>query len=132
MYRLCFQRAFSARHALVGGDWGVENAEHAHAYKVEWELAGERLDRHEYLVDLVAVEAALDAVLARYGGAYLNDLPEFADANPSLERFARILWEKLGAGLPAGVCARVRLWENESAWAGYDEDGDADRSRPVR
>jgi 6-pyruvoyltetrahydropterin/6-carboxytetrahydropterin synthase len=120
MYRLCFQREFTARHFLVGGDWGAENKPHEHNYKVEWELRARRLDRHGYLADLVDVERSLEQVLGRYRGALLNDLSEFAGMNPSLERFARALGERLAAGAPRGVRTAVRLWENASAWAGYE------------
>lgn len=131
MYRLCFTRAFTARHALIGGDWGPENKMHAHDYRIEWELRGPGLDGHGYLVDLVDVERTMDALLLRYSGACLNDLPEFRDENPSLERFARVLWERVAPGLPAGVACAVRLWENDSAWAGYEDDpGAAGRTRP--
>jgi 6-pyruvoyltetrahydropterin/6-carboxytetrahydropterin synthase len=132
MYRLCFQRAFTARHALVGGDWGEENKEHAHSYRIEWELRARRLDPHGYLVDLLDVERSLDGALCRFSGAFLNSLPEFADVNPSLERFAKVLWERLSSSLPAGVESMVRVWENESAWAGYEDGQDADRARAVR
>ncbi len=127
MYNLCFQRAFTARHALIGGDWGAENKEHAHSYRIEWELRASCLDRHGYLVDLVEVERSLDGALKRYSGACLNELPEFADVNPSLERFAKVLWDLLSASLPAGVECAVRVWENESAWAGYE----ASRRQPA-
>jgi 6-pyruvoyltetrahydropterin/6-carboxytetrahydropterin synthase len=119
MYRLCFQREFTARHRLLGGNWGAENELHGHPYRVEWELSGQELDSHGFLVDLVDVEQALAGVVERYRGAVLNDLPEFGAENPSLERFARVLWERLSAALPRGVSAAVRLWENSSAWAGY-------------
>jgi 6-pyruvoyltetrahydropterin/6-carboxytetrahydropterin synthase len=120
MYRLCFQREFTARHRLIGGDWGKENELHSHPYRVEWELRGPRLDSHGFLVDLVDVEQALAGVLERYRGAVLNDLPEFGAENPSLERFTQILWERLSEALPRGVTGAVRLWEDSSSWAGYE------------
>jgi len=122
MYRLCFQRDFTARHFLVGGDWGPENQQHAHEYRLEWELRAPELDRHGYLVDLVDVERALGAVVARYEGALLNDLPEFAGQNPSLERFARALWERLDRSFEVAAhgTTAVRLWENRQAWASYE------------
>lgn len=122
MYRLCFQREFTARHRLVGGNWGAENELHGHPYRVEWELSGQELDSHGFLVDLVDVERALAGVVERYRGAVLNDLPEFGADNPSLERFARVIWERLSAALPRGVAGAVRLWEDSSAWAGYERD----------
>jgi 6-pyruvoyltetrahydropterin/6-carboxytetrahydropterin synthase len=120
MYRLCFQREFGARHRLVGGDWGAENSLHGHAYKVEWELRAASLDSHGFLVDLVDVERALGSIIERYRDAVLNELPEFEGENPSLERFAAILWSRLSAFLPAGTASAVRLWEDTSAWAGYE------------
>jgi len=124
MYRLCFHSEFIARHRLVGGDWGPENELHGHPYRLEWELAAPRLDAHGYLVDLVDVERALAGVVARYRGSVLNDLPEFASENPSLERFARVLWQRLSEALPAGVESAVRLWESPVAWAGYEQPAD--------
>jgi 6-pyruvoyltetrahydropterin/6-carboxytetrahydropterin synthase len=121
MYRLCFHREFTARHRLVGGDWGAENAPHPHDYRIEWELRGQWLDSHGFLFDLVEVEAALENALQRYRDVLLNDLPEFGDMNPSLERFVKILWDRLAKSLPAGVACAVRLWEDSSAWAGYEE-----------
>jgi 6-pyruvoyltetrahydropterin/6-carboxytetrahydropterin synthase len=120
MFRLCFQRAFTARHFLTGGNWGTENAPHPHRYRIEWELRAQELDAHGYLIDLVEVERSLEDVLGRYRGAMLNDLPEFAGLNPSLERFVKLLWDRLSASLRPGMSCAVRLWENESAWAGYD------------
>ena len=121
MYRLCLQRDFSARHRLVGGDWGAESDLHPHDYRIEWELRADVLDHHGFLVDLLDVERSLTEVVERYRDALLNDLPEFADANPSLERFVKVLWERLAASLPPAIQCAVRLWENESAWAGYEQ-----------
>ncbi len=59
--------------------------------------------------------------MSRYRDQTLNDLPEFAGLNPSIEHFARILCEALAVHIDAanidGVA--VRLWENDIAWAGY-------------
>lgn len=121
MYRLCLQRDFQARHFLIGGDWGPENDEHAHPYRLEWTLEGERLDQHGYLVDLTVVEAHLDFVLQRYRDQTLNEIPEFSGLNPSLENFARILAERLTTALAGHdlLAHEVRLWEGPGAWASY-------------
>jgi len=122
MYTVSVRRDFIAQHALIGGDWGAENQIHSHHYVLELELSGETLDRHNYLVDIVEIETRLGLQIARYRERTLNDLPEFKDTNPSLERFARILCEALAAGVTAPNIRRVfvRLWENEQAWAGYE------------
>ena len=122
MYTLSVQRNFVAQHALIGGDWGAENQRHSHHYVLELQLAGAELDRHGYLVDIVDVEKHLDTLVGRYRDAFLNDLPEFADINPSLEHFARISCSQLNDDIRAGniQMVLVRLWENEIAWASYE------------
>lgn len=122
MYALSVRRDFRAEHFLIGGDWGAENQPHAHPYRLEVELHGDALDAHGYLLDIVDLEARLDAVLARYTDRRLNDLPEFAGLNPSLEHFARIVCDTLATGMSAPNLQRirVRLWENDAAWASYE------------
>lgn len=123
MYTLAITRAFPARHFLVGGDWGPENEPHVHEYRVEVRLEADRLDRHGYIVDICELEDRLDELVARYRDRLLNDLPEFAERNPSLERFSRFffdhLTEKLGRRWFASL--EVRLWETPEAWASYRE-----------
>lgn len=121
MYTVAVQREFIARHYLVGGDWGPENETHAHHYRVELQLHGEMLDQHGYLVDIVEIERALDSLAAYYRDRILNDLPEFAGLNPSIEHFSRIICQALSAHIQAGNinAITVKLWENEIAWASY-------------
>lgn len=123
MYTLAVARAFAARHYLVGGDWGPENDPHAHAYRVEVRLAAEELDRHGYIVDLEELEALLERCVAHYRDRLLNDLPEFADRNPSIEHFCRLFFDRLAAGLGDHRFAsiEVRIWETADAWASYRE-----------
>lgn len=119
MYTLCLKKDFSARHYLIGGDWGDENHPHTHDYKLELRLSAAELDRHEYLVDLVDVETHIENALAEYRGSMLNEAESFAGRNPSLELFARILWEDLHSRLEQYQLSEmvVRLWEHDSAWA---------------
>ena len=112
-------RDFVAQHFLIGGDWGRENQPHAHHYRLEAIFEGDHLDRHGYLLDIAEVEPRLDGLVARYRDRMLNDLPEFGAENPSLERFARIIAERLAADLPAGQVSAVavKLWESDQAFA---------------
>lgn len=121
MYTLSLSREFRAWHHLIGGDWGAENQPHTHAYKLELRLEGSQLDKHGYLVDLVEVEKNLDELIAIYKEADLNERPEFAGLNPSLEHFARILCTQIGKSYESQKldAVAVQLWENESAWASY-------------
>lgn len=122
MYTLAVRRDFVAQHALIGGDWGAENQRHSHHYVLELQLQGAELDLHGYLVDIVDVEHHLDGMVARYRDHFLNDFPEFADLNPSLEHFTRILAQQLNTAIQAAniTTLRVLLWENQIAWASYE------------
>ncbi len=124
MYHVAVRRDFIAQHYLIGGDWGAENQVHSHHYVLEVELAGKTLDEHNYLVDIVDIEGQLDRQVSYYRERTLNDLVEFKDTNPSVERFARILCEAISANIQAGNIreVNVRLWENETAWAGYSQE----------
>jgi 6-pyruvoyltetrahydropterin/6-carboxytetrahydropterin synthase len=121
MYSVAVSRDFIANHYLIGGDWGSENQPHAHHYIAEVRIDGEQLDQHGYLVDIVAIEAVLDAVVAEFRDQMLNDKPEFAGLNPSIEHFSRIICEKIVVAVnpPGTGRLRVKLWENATCWAAY-------------
>jgi 6-pyruvoyltetrahydropterin/6-carboxytetrahydropterin synthase len=121
MYAVAIKRDFIAQHHLIGGDWGDENRNHPHHYKVELQLEGKELDCHGFLVDIVDLEAQLDAQVRYYADRTLNELPEFAGLNPSIERFAYILCDVLSARIntPAVRVITVKIWENDTAWASH-------------
>lgn len=121
MYTLFVKRDFVAQHFLIGGDWGPENQWHSHHYVIGLELEGPALNQHGYLVDIVDVEAKLEAIVAYYKDKTLNELPEFAGLNPSIEHFCRIVADTLAGQLDTtGLAAlTVRIWENEIAWAAF-------------
>jgi len=122
MYELGIKRDFIARHFLIGGDWGPENFPNSHHYVLELQLEGSELDQHGYLVDIVDVEKRLDDIVNYYKEQMLNEKPEFAGLNPSLENFARILAISLSERIKAENISEIKvvLWENDSAWAAYE------------
>ena len=124
MYTVAVRRDFIARHALVDGDWGLENEAHAHHYRVEVRLYGEKLDRHGYLMDICEVEASLDKLVGYFRDKNLNSLPEFEGLNPSIEHFARIYCRAMLSAINRQPLAAlsIKIWENEAAWAEYRED----------
>jgi 6-pyruvoyltetrahydropterin/6-carboxytetrahydropterin synthase len=123
MYRLAVTRDFIAQHFLIGGDWGAENRKHSHHYRLDILLRGATLDRHGYLADIVEVERAIEATLSRYRDRTLNELEAFADLNPSLERFAKVLHDELNPVLASDrLTLTLKLWENERDWAGYGSE----------
>ena len=121
MYTLAVRREFIARHFLIGGDWGPENFPNSHHYTLELQLEGRDLDQHGYLVDIVDVEKHLDEIVGYYKEQMLNDKPEFAGLNPSIEHFSRILATSLSERIQATniTALKVVLWEHANAWAAY-------------
>jgi 6-pyruvoyltetrahydropterin/6-carboxytetrahydropterin synthase len=124
MYTLGVRREFIARHYLVGGDWGPENSEHAHRYRLELVLEAKTLDRHGFLVDIVEVEQHLDQVVADFRDKTLNALAAFAGINPSIERLATVLHDRFRERLAhLGLDGlAVTIWEDEIAWTSYRAD----------
>jgi len=123
MYTVAVTREFIARHFLIGGDWGAENFPHAHHYVAEISIQGSQLDQHGYLVDIVDIEAALDTTVTYFRDSLLNEKPEFAGLNPSIEHFSRIISEQINAKIrPLGSGSlTVKLWENATCWAAYQK-----------
>jgi len=121
VYAVAVERDFIARHWLFGGDWGAENELHSHHYKIEVQLEGSDLDRHGYLVDIVDIESNLDELVAYYRDRTLNDLPEFKDLNPSIERLSKLFCEALFERVRTSNVSAivVKIWENKIAWASY-------------
>jgi 6-pyruvoyltetrahydropterin/6-carboxytetrahydropterin synthase len=121
MYTVTVVRPLVAQHYLTVPDPGPEGELHSHRFRLEVELAGEELNEYDYLVDIDEVEAALDAVEARYTDETLNDLPEFAGYNPSVERFARVVHERVADAVSTEEIDRltVTVWEDDVANAAY-------------
>jgi 6-pyruvoyltetrahydropterin/6-carboxytetrahydropterin synthase len=121
MYELMVRRAFVAQHFLTVPDAGRENTWHSHHFTAEILLEGRMLNEFGYLVDIVDLREALEALVQRYRDQTLNKLPEFAGLNPSLEHFARILCDALAGQLDHErlESLTVRLWEDDVARASF-------------
>ena len=121
LYTLSVKREFRAEHFLVGGDWGKENSQHSHLYGLTVEIAGDELDRHGFLVDIVELDGWLDELVKNFSGQVLNYLPEFQRINPSLEKFCKTVHELLAPRLRGGSvkALTVRIAEDKIAVAAY-------------
>ena len=128
MYRVGVRRPMDVGHYLVG-DFGDETVPHRHDYVVEWICRRGGLDPNGFSIDIAEMENCLETTSSDLAGKLLNDIPFFADMQPSVENFARYVFVRLGGlgaerGLPADVMrgAEVIVWENDSAWASYSDD----------
>lgn len=125
-YTLKVVKTFTARHVLTVVDDGPESIPHSHDFKVIVSLAGDTLDAAGYLVDITEVEDKLATVIGYFSECLLNELPEFAGLNPSLEHFARIFFERLAEEWYAVSDVRIRmvtLWEDNLASIQYNPLG---------
>jgi 6-pyruvoyltetrahydropterin/6-carboxytetrahydropterin synthase len=122
MYTVTVTRSFVAQHFLTVPNPGPEGDRHSHVFEVEARLTGPDLNEYDYLVDIDDVKQGLDAVEERYRDETLNYLPEFEGENPSVERFAEHVADRLERNCElTGVeelC--VRIWEDDEAWAAYE------------
>lgn len=121
MYQLMVKRPFVAQHFLTVPNCGPENEWHSHSFVVEVVLEARELDRYGYLVDIDDVKRGMDQLLAYFKDYTLNELPEFAGLNPSIEHFARIFCEKLGDAIRTDHldAITIRIWEDDMAWASF-------------
>jgi 6-pyruvoyltetrahydropterin/6-carboxytetrahydropterin synthase len=121
MYTVTVVRPLIAQHFLTVPNPGPEGDLHSHHFRIELELAGEALNEYDYLVDIDEVNAALDAIEARYADETLNELPEFEGYNPSVERFARVVHERVASEVTTDGVDRltVTMWEDDVANAAY-------------
>jgi 6-pyruvoyltetrahydropterin/6-carboxytetrahydropterin synthase len=120
MYEVTIRKSFSAAHLLreIGGK--CEEL-HGHNFIVEVSAAADKLNEEGLLIDFRDLKRWTDQVLADLDHKYLNELPFFKDVNPSSERVARFLFERIGQKLGKGAVAltRVTVWESENARVSY-------------
>lgn len=121
-FELRVERDFVAQHFLTVPDPGPEGEVHSHHFRLELRFAGPELDEYGYLVDIDRVNDLLDDLEARYADALLNDLAEFGDRNPSVERFARVVSDRVVEAVDGDPPTRltVRIWEDGTAWASHE------------
>src|SRR4030042_176561 len=76
---------------------------HGRSLVVSATFVGEELDEQGFLGSERSLRAQLDSVVAELDHSYLNELPQFANTNPSAENIARWVAERLPKlALPGG------------------------------
>lgn len=120
MYTARVEEWFAAAHFLVNFHGKCENL-HGHNYKVRVTVKGKDLDEGGMLCDFGILKKALKEVFKDLDHGNLNDLPFFADGNPSAERIAEYIFIEMEKGLdiaPA-VLSLVEVFETEKHVASY-------------
>ena len=113
---------FVAQHYLTVPNPGPEGEPHSHHFEIELTFRGPELNQHDYLVDIDDADTALAELADRYRDELLNDLPEFGGYNPSVERFAKVVFERVTDGVTDDTVTElaVTVWEDDTAAASYD------------
>ncbi len=98
MYQVRVETSFAAAHFLRDYHGKCENL-HGHNYKVFVHVEGKNLDAGGMLLDFSVLKKALKTVCEELDHKNLNDF-EYFDQNPSAERIASYIYEKLVCIIP--------------------------------
>ena len=124
MLTLTRKVTFTAGHIYRGG--GLSDAElqklfglaaepsgHGHNYVLEVSVEGPVDPRDGMVLNIKDLDAVLKQILAEIDHRLLNSaMPEFANAVPTTERLAQVLWSRLPAKLGSARCVSLRLEEH--------------------
>lgn len=98
MYQVRVEASFAAAHFLRDYHGKCENL-HGHNYKVFVHVEGKSLDEGGMLLDFSVLKKALREVCGGLDHKNLNDF-EYFDQNPSAEKIATYIYEKLTEIVP--------------------------------
>ncbi|MEO8450203.1 MAG: 6-carboxytetrahydropterin synthase [Gemmatimonadota bacterium] len=127
--RLHFNAAHRLHNAAFSDEWnratfGLCNNPnyHGHNYELDILVEGEIDPATGYVVDTGLLKRIADEVVVSVlDHQNLNlDVPWFRDRIPSAENIAIFCWEMISPRLPAGLLARVRLWETPRNYVEYE------------
>ena len=120
MYEATIRKSFSAAHILkdIGGK--CEDL-HGHNFIVEVTVQGESLNEEDLLIDFRDLKRWTNEILEMLDHKYLNEIEVFKGMNPSSERIARTIHDRLADKVKTmGLnIARVTVWESENARVVY-------------
>lgn len=125
MFEIRVEAEFAAAHFLRDYHGKCENL-HGHNYKVYAHARGTNLNEGGMLVDFGILKGTLRKVLEKLDHSNLNDLVEegkfIFDQNPSAERIAQYIFEKIKQELPAAPLYAVDVFETSTSRARYIAD----------
>ncbi|MFH1079370.1 MAG: 6-carboxytetrahydropterin synthase QueD [Pseudomonadota bacterium] len=120
MYEVTIKNTFSAAHILkeIGGK--CEDL-HGHNFIVEATIRGESLNEEDLLIDFRDLKRWINDILEAFDHRYLNEIDIFKGMNPSSERIARYIHDRLADKMKSSRLnvARVTVWESDNARVAY-------------
>jgi len=116
-------------HSFTGEVFGPAQRLHGATYVVDATFRRTGLDDDGVVVDIGAAAGLLHEVLGELTYRNLDDDPELAGTNTTTEALARVVADRLAAGIAEGALGAggsglegltVTLHESHVAWASYD------------
>lgn len=117
MYEVRVETDFAAAHFLADFHGKCERL-HGHNYRVLAHARGTSLDSGGMLLDFGILKSALRGVCEMLDHSNLNDREEFAQ-NPSAERIAQFIFERLKELLPEAPLYAVDVYETPTSRARF-------------
>ncbi|MEN6486214.1 MAG: 6-carboxytetrahydropterin synthase QueD [Syntrophobacteraceae bacterium] len=123
MFEIYVKTHFSSAHSLRGYPGDCARV-HGHNWIVEVSVQTRELNELGIAIDFRDVRKAVKDVLSRMDHFDLNELPAFADVNPSSENIARFLYAELSRALNNETVrvSKVKVSETPGAGAFYWEE----------
>ena len=127
MYSIAVEIVFNAGHFLfLSVSDGKCEQPHRHDWRVRATVEAEKLGEFEMVMDFQHLRQLLRRIVRPLEQAQnINELPCFSDVgrNPSTERIARYIYDKLAESLPEQTgLTEVLVWETPDCRAGYRPD----------
>lgn len=117
MFEISTTREFAAAHQLRLYDGSLEPV-HGHNWRVRVVVAAEKLDSVGLVMDFHELERRVDEILRPMHNRHLNELPAFAELNPSAENVAWLIGSTLQLP-PNARLGSVEVWETTDNSAVY-------------
>jgi len=123
MFELSVEVRFSAAHRIEGHAGRCAQL-HGHNYRVVVTVAGRELDEQGMVIDFGTLKEICRAATDPLDHTYLNDLPAFAQTNPTAEALARHIHALVTRGLADTAHGEVRVdgvtvYESDQSCATY-------------
>lgn len=120
MFEITVYSHFSGAHRLRYLRGRCEEL-HGHNWKIEVSVVSNRLNREGIVLDFGSLKQKVEKILKSLDHTYLNDLPFFAEKEPSSEIIAKYIFDKLRMELNrySVKLKRVTAWESDTASATY-------------
>jgi len=124
MYELSVTTSFDAAHYLRNYPDKCRRL-HGHTWTVTITIRGSELDANGMLLDFSLLKKIAQDAVQDFDHYHLNELPVFAERNPTAENIAcevfRRVKERLASLNPSLTVAAVQVWESPQSSARYTE-----------